>query len=521
MGINLKKIVDFTNTPFVRNIFNKIPRLLPPINRLRIDRDDLVNISKNKILESFKSQDIKGLQRIWQSKIMQIMYDIDNIDQEDKDPVCSKETKEILKKNLLECRIKLYGLLDGEIASSMKVFFGEDFVTVSGVSPDNAKDLIPSEEESFNVLEELSELYIKDIAPDFNPSFFLIFKSVIKNKCSSLLKKLKIFENNSDRDQSVSKEIKELIDREEIVIFLPNHVSNFDHLPALFALNKKGIITPVVVAGDNLYKGESGKILPMINVLKLRRGNIVGKKPWLLNPVYNASNREVNNYLMDKNEPLMFYAEGTRSRDGKISKSKVGIIKNLIEYAKEIHKDVYFVPISLAYTDVEEDKDLEKSRKGEGDITNGSLLNQFLSLGDKISHPVHVNFSSPIKISPNGEVTSNGESLGIARVEDSINCNDLAVRVMEEINRGIIKTSTYYLADLIVNTIDMNTNAYFSIGSIREKHSIDYDGEEILQEGIDVFVKKGFIKESENKGNYEILNKELITQYANRLKMAE
>ncbi len=361
--------------------------------------------------------------------------------------------------------------------------------------------------EKDSIINAYAKHYANDIIPEFSPSFFFIYKHLSeKILFPNLIKSVNITE-----EKGVSNELKKISYKNPVVI-LPNHVSNADHIPVCYALNKIGLKQPSIAAGANLYYGSSAKLLPKLNAYKLRRDEIKPGVQWLSNPIYKNTHSEFLKYMMDNNQPLMFYIEGGRSRDGFLKDPKVGILKELINYSKT-GKSVFLAPIGISYTCIYEDTMLEESRKGMK-ITDSNLLKQLKEMDKNYKQ-----FTSPeINVHLNDIIEINPDFLKKTKIRD------ISGRIMDDLKKAIIPTPTYNIANSMVKlnsyTFSKKDLEKIRLEELTNKNNnetrplnVEYVNSEI-NKAFDVFFKKGFV--SKNGYSYMIENEPLIRQYANR-----
>jgi len=369
-------------------------------------------------------------------------------------------------------------------------------------------ETLDSLDSSEEIIKYLAKYYAEDMAADFDPAFLMVFRELARLLFPKMFYSVKVTSKSRRAIEQIKK-----IQGKYPIFFIPNHISNSDHLPFCVALNKSGIFHPVIVAGANLYRGASKALLPKLNCYKLQRDYIYGDIKWLSNPIYNLVFKYYNKYLWSKNEPFLFYIEGTRTRTGKILPPKLGFLKEILNFVKEEEKIVYFVPISLSYTAVPEDEELVDSLKGKK-ISERDLITQHLHLekvyGMVKDSSIYVNISRPIQVIP----------------EDIPKPNDFAMKIINIISKNIVITPTYHIANAIMEVKDKDN--VFELDSIRNylggiylnKLKLNYNFLILLEKeisiGIDVFIKKNAIKLIE-KERYQIIKKELIEQYFNRI----
>ncbi|MBN2705699.1 MAG: 1-acyl-sn-glycerol-3-phosphate acyltransferase [Deltaproteobacteria bacterium] len=436
------------------------------VNKSRIQRKLLINAVTTQILQQYGSDGILGELSVFEAKSLQLMHDNMLLHQLKNRLQNKGGARRIRYENSirnLEKRIELLKQLEGRESLGFLV-----------------------------------KLYLEDIAPDFNPVFLLIFRTVAQRLFNNFIRSIRAFESKT----GAIEQIRTLIGREP-VFFIANHISNADHLPILFALNRLRLISPVVIGGSNLYHGLSARLLPKLNVCQLKRDDMIEKKiKWLGNPVYIETFKQHNHYSWFHNEPYLFYPEGGRSRTGKILKPKLGIIKNIFNFIRKNQRAVHFVPVSLSYTCVPEDLEIEESRKG-ANISHGDLIQQLTRLnreyGSFKNTATYVNLGSPIKVTPD-------------QIPDLENFSCALLRMVRD---GIRSTQTYEVAQMILNYCDAGEAQTTFSSKILLANNPDF-GARQLAVGLDIFVRKKFIQPLAEKHDYQVINPDLLRQYANR-----
>jgi len=463
--MKIERIMDFLlGLSESRVLFHLVNRFA--VNQSRIHRERLIAAVTKYLLADYGRDGMLGDLSVFEAKSLQLMHD-----------------------NILLRRLK--GRAEG----------------TTGERQDNLKRSINNIEQRIDTLKKLAgpdtlrflaDIYLEDIAPDFNPTFLILFRTIANRLFNNFVNSIRAVEATP----GTIDEIRHLTGNEP-VFFIANHISNADHLPILFALNRARLISPVVIAGSNLYRGISEKILPKLNVCQLKRDDMIEKKiKWLGNPIYIETFKQHNQYMWLHNEPYLFYPEGGRSRSGKILKPKVGIIKNVFEFVEKTQRSVYFVPLSLSYTCVPEDLAIEESRKGVN-ISYGDIIQQFAKLNREYSRfkdtATYVNLGLPMKVMA-------------SKIPDLEEFSD---ELMNRVRDGIQPTPTYDVAPMILNLCEAGEKKNnFSIEELRDAEP-DCDIKRITN-GLEIFSTKKFIKPGKKPGSYEIINPDLLKQYANR-----
>ena len=463
--MKIEKAIDFllnlSKSPVLLQLVNRFA-----VNKSRIHRERLIAAVTKYLLVDYGRDGMLGDLSIFEAKNLQLMHD-----------------------NILLRRLK--GRAEGTV----------------GERQNNLKSSINNIEQRLDTLKKLegpdtlrflSKLYLEDIAPDFNPAFLILFRTIGNRLFNHFVDSIRAVEDTPGTIDKVRH-----LTGQEPVFFIANHISNADHLPILFALNRARLISPVVIAGSNLYRGISEKILPKLNVCQLKRDDMIEKKiKWLGNPIYIETFKQHNQYMWLHNEPYLFYPEGGRSRSGKILKPKVGIIKNVFEFVEKTRRNVHFVPLSLSYSCVPEDLAIEESRKGVN-ISYGDIIQQLVKLNREYGRfqdtATYVNLGLPVKVTP-----------------DNIpDLEEFSYELMNQVHEGIRPTPTYDVAPMILNLSESGENRdRFSLQELKNA-APDYSLKR-LTTGLEIFSAKNFIQPGKEPDTYEIINPDLLKQYANR-----
>src|SRR5690606_20751034 len=124
-----------------------------------------------------------------------------------------------------------------------------------------------------------------------------------------------------------------------------------DFLLVSAILYQEDLMPPHIAAGSNLNFGPFG-------LLFRHAGAFFIKRSFRGNHLYNEVLRRYIVTLLNQQYNLEFFIEGARSRNGKLSPPKYGILKMIVSsyVSGEITQDVQVVPVSITYDKVTEDK---------------------------------------------------------------------------------------------------------------------------------------------------------------------
>lgn len=190
------------------------------------------------------------------------------------------------------------------------------------------------------VLEEAAS-YIEEIASDFRVGVVRWFARAVDMLFDRFLTGLEV---DSEGIRFLSE-----CDSSSRLVLVCSHKSYLDPLLIGYALFRSGMVPPQQAAGLNLNIWPLGWLLRHSAAFYLRR-TFAGET--LYKEVFSAYVR----YLLAENHIIGLYAEGTRSRDGKLAQPKTGFL-GILEDAMRmgVCPGVTLVPVYLGYDKVPEE----------------------------------------------------------------------------------------------------------------------------------------------------------------------
>lgn len=226
--------------------------------------------------------------------------------------------------------------------------------------------------------------YFDEIAADFSIVFIRSLEGIFD------LVFRKVFSGIVCDPESVSR-LREAAERGPLVL-TPCHKSHMDYLILSYICYKYKVTPPHIAAGVNLSFFPLGTIFRRSGAFFLRR-SFKGLK------LYTVVFKQYLKTLVEDSYLLEFFVEGGRTRTGRLVFPKMGIINYLIEAIDEgYNKDLIFLPISINYDRVPEEKSYMKELKGKekrGEsvtsvIKSGSVLQKdhgkvYVSIGEAIT----------------------------------------------------------------------------------------------------------------------------------------
>ncbi|MGO8998148.1 MAG: 1-acyl-sn-glycerol-3-phosphate acyltransferase [Polyangiaceae bacterium] len=133
------------------------------------------------------------------------------------------------------------------------------------------------------------------------------------------------------------------------IVLLPSHKSHLDYMLLTHVFLTHHLQLPLIAAGDNLNFFPLGAVFRRAGAFFIRRSFGTDR---LYGAVVDAYVRR----LIKDGWTLEFFLEGGRSRTGKLLSPKVGLLSLVVDAALGVERPVYFVPISIGYERVVEEK---------------------------------------------------------------------------------------------------------------------------------------------------------------------
>ncbi|GAB5381798.1 MAG: glycerol-3-phosphate 1-O-acyltransferase PlsB [Aliiglaciecola sp.] len=176
------------------------------------------------------------------------------------------------------------------------------------------------------------------------------------------------------------------------IIYVPCHRSHMDYLLLTYVIYHEGLVTPHIAAGINLNFWPVGGIFRRGGAFFLRR-SFAGNK------LYTAVFREYLELLFNKGYSVKYYAEGGRSRTGRLLPPKTGMLAMTLQaMIKGVNRPVSIVPVYIGYEHVMEVGSYLKELKGSSKQKE-SVFGLF-SVVRKLKNYGHgfLNFGEPIQL---------------------------------------------------------------------------------------------------------------------------
>ena len=293
------------------------------------------------------------------------------------------------------------------------------------------KRVIQDEAASKNITVEKAKkqaLAIMDeIAGDYRDSMIRVGERILGWLWKRLYRNIHV--HNSDALRQLAQDGHE-------IIYVPCHRSHMDYLLLTYTIFHQGLVTPRIAAGINLNFWPAGSIFRKAGAFFIRR-SFGG------NRLYSTIFREYLGLLFERGYSVKYYAEGGRSRTGKVLSPKTGMFAMTIQsMLRGINRPLSIVPVYLGYDHVMEvatyHKELSGDKKKKESIFGVlKAIRSLRNYGDG-----YVNFGEPININHflNQQVPHWKEAIDPVDPQKpswlTPTVNVLAQQVMTEVNKN-------------------------------------------------------------------------------------
>jgi len=246
------------------------------------------------------------------------------------------------------------------------------------------------------------------------------------------------------------------------VVFLPTHKHNLDHLVLQYTLHEHGLPPNHTAGGINMNFFPVGQLVRRGGVFFIRRS-------FRDDPVYKHTLSHYIDYLIEKRFPLEWYIEGGRSRSGKLLPPRFGLLANVVDaYRRGKSDDVYFVPVSIAYDQIQGLGSYVEEQKGgaKQDESFSWALGVIRQLNRRYGK-IHLAFGEPLSLreqlgANESEPTPSGDGAGSRA--GRFDLEKLAFEVSVRINRVTPITPTSLVTLALLGT----TGQALTVGETRQ-----------------------------------------------------
>ncbi len=244
------------------------------------------------------------------------------------------------------------------------------------------------------------------------------------------------------------------------LVFLPSHKSNLDHLVLQYAIHENGHPSNHTAGGLNMNFFPVGPLVRRSGVFFIRRS-------FKDNPVYKFVLRQYVDYLIEKRFSLEWYIEGGRSRSGKLLPPRFGLLAYVVDaYRRGKSEDIYLVPVSIAYDQIEDVGDYVAEQRGAA--KQRESLGWFITVVRKLRRrygEISIRFGEPLSLAralgpPEPGAEPNDD-------EHNLDLQKLAFEVAVRINRVTPITDTSLVALTLLGVGDRALTVDETVAALR------------------------------------------------------
>ncbi|NVL90990.1 MAG: 1-acyl-sn-glycerol-3-phosphate acyltransferase [Desulfobacterales bacterium] len=229
------------------------------------------------------------------------------------------------------------------------------------------------------------------------------------------------------------------------LVFVPCHKSHFDYLILNYLLFNNNMPCPHIAAGRNLAFWPMGTLFRKSGAFFIKR-TFRGAR------LYSAIFSGYVHMLINQGFNIEFFIEGGRSRTGKLTLPKTGLISILLDaYKNGVCRDLIFVPVYIGYDRLLEEsailKELEGNRKKQESFRQLIRARKVLK---KQHGRIYVQFAEPVSIEMLAS-RSNHSLQDMDQAEYQALGRNLSYRIINSINRISVVTAQALTASAILN----------------------------------------------------------------------
>ena len=257
--------------------------------------------------------------------------------------------------------------------------------------------------------------YLQEIAATHSPYVIDLIANAIHTLYRQGYGEIRYFDEEVKRVASLG--------LEQPVVFLPSHRSNLDRLSLQFMLWENDLPPNHTAGGINMNFAPVGPLLRRTGVFFIRRS-------FRDNEIYKIVLRSYIDFLIEKRFPLEWYMEGARSRSGKLSPPRLGLLHYVVDSLERgKSEDVHLIPVSISYDQIQDVPDYTREAQGRGkqEESIGWMVRAVRSLRRRYGD-IYIRFGEPISVA---SVLEDAKE----REEGSPELQKLAFEVMYRIGR--------------------------------------------------------------------------------------
>lgn len=236
------------------------------------------------------------------------------------------------------------------------------------------------------------------------------------------------------------------------LIYVPCHRSHIDYLLLSYVIYAEGLALPYIAAGKNLN-------MPIIGSILRGGGAFFIRRSFKGNELYSTVMFEYIAELLSKGVPIEYFAEGGRSRTGRLLKAKPGMLAMTVRgFLKYRSKPVAFIPVYFGYEKLLESKAYQAELSGEIKKSETFLdsVRSMLRIRGNFGK-VSANFGQPLFLQQVLEQSHPGwsselynDELRPAWVRDVV--GQLAITIMTRINQAASVNAINLISSVLLAT---------------------------------------------------------------------
>ncbi len=189
-----------------------------------------------------------------------------------------------------------------------------------------------------NVAFEHARAYAREIVPSFSASLYFGFAIRVARWLSRALYHVHL----GPHDEAALRRI----DRDDTVIFVMNHRSNMDYVLVTYLAAEQSALSYAV--------GEWARIWPLSRLIRAMGAYFIRRKS--RDELYRRVLARYVRLATDGGVTQAVFPEGGLSLTGEVQEPRLGLFKYIVEGHDTTMRDVVFVPVSLNYDRVLEDR---------------------------------------------------------------------------------------------------------------------------------------------------------------------